>query len=196
MDELEASHPWPEYIHRSFNSAIISDPSGRDESVFYGPFTRLLCTLFSVDGPYEIVPQFKSVALQGAQESINVVAVLVVGVNRHPIFFMEIKPPASLPYDSKREEADEQMRRRFRDLRQILAIPILHGISAFGTRLSFYEYDSATHVLQPEQVLQSHPSILAEVAPITRWDCDVLHQEGANRLRQVVNQVKEMSARV
>ncbi|KAM6499747.1 hypothetical protein JOM56_005255 [Amanita muscaria] len=158
----EAARPWPEYIHKSFNSVIISDPSGRDESVFYGPFTRLLYTLFSVDGPYEIVPQFKSVA----QESIDLVAVLVVELDRHPVFFMEVRPPASFPYDSKREEADEQMRRRFRDLRQILAIPILYGISAFGTRLSFYEYDSATHVLQPEQ--------------------------GANRLRKVINQVKEM----
>ena len=43
----------------------------------------------------------------------------------------------------------------------ILAITILHGVSASGTRLSFYEYDSATHVLQPEQVLRFHSSILA-----------------------------------
>ncbi|KAI9461965.1 hypothetical protein BJY52DRAFT_168413 [Lactarius psammicola] len=192
----KAAHPWPEYIHQSFNSAIVNDPSGRDESLFYGPFTRLLYTLFSVEGPYEIVPHFKSVGLQGSRESIDTVAVLVVEVNRRPVFFIEIRSPASLPYDSKREEADEQMRRRFRDLRQILTIPILHGISAFGTRLSFYEYDSATHVLQPEQVLRSHPSILADVAPITRWDCDVLQPEGANRLRDVVNKVKEMSAQV
>ncbi|KAF8805665.1 hypothetical protein BYT27DRAFT_7142298 [Phlegmacium glaucopus] len=192
----EASHPWPEYIHQSFKSAVVSDPSGRDESLFYGPFTRLLYTLFSVEGPYEIVPQLKSVALHGPLENIDIGAVLVVEVSRQPVFFMQIKPPASFPYDSKREEADEQMRRKFRDLRQILAIPILHGISAFGTRLSFYEYDSATHVLQPEQVLRSHPSILADMAPITRWDCDVLKQEGANRLRDVVNKVKEMSAQV
>jgi len=142
------------------------------------------------------VPQFQSVALQGPRESIGIVAVLVVEVDRHPVFFMEIKPFASFPYDSKREEADEQMRRRFRDLRQILAIPILHGISAFGTRLSFYEYDSATHVLQPEQNLRFHPSILADVAPVTRWDCDVLQKEGANRLRDVVRKVKEMCAQV
>jgi hypothetical protein len=171
----------------------VTDLSGRDESVFYGPFTRLLYTLFSVEGPYEIVPQFKSAALQGPHEGIGIVAVLIVEVNYHPVFFIAIKSPASFPYDSKREVADEQMRRRFKDLRQILTIPILHGI---GTRLSFYEYDSATHVLQPEQVLQSHPSVLADVAPMTRWDCDVLQHEGANRLKDVVNKVKEMCAQV
>jgi hypothetical protein len=95
---------------------------------------------------------------------------------------MEVNPPAAFPYDSRRREADEQMRHRFRDLRQILAIPILHGVSAFG----FYEYNLATDVLQPEQVLRSHPSIFDDVAPITRWGCDVLQQEGADRLREVV----------
>ena len=193
----EAAHPWPEYIHQSFNSAIISDPSGRDQSVFYGPFMRLLYSLFSIDGPYEItVAKIKSVAPQGTQESIDIAAALVVQVNRRPVFFMEVNPPTAFPYDSRRGGADKQMRRRFTDLRQILAIPVLHGVSAFGIRLSFYEYDSATHVVQPEQVLQSHPSIFDDVAPITRWDCDVLQQEGANRLRKVVNQVKEMCARV
>ena len=80
----EAAHPWPEYIHQSFNSAIISDPGGRDESVFYGPFNRLLNTLFPVDGPYEIVPQFKST---GTRESIDFVIIVLVEVNRHPVFF-------------------------------------------------------------------------------------------------------------
>jgi hypothetical protein len=163
--------------------------------MFYGPFTRLLYSLFSVDGPYEIVLQFKHAALQDAHESVDIVAILVRHVDRHPVFFMDVNPPASSSCDSQREEADEQMRRRFRDLRQTTAIPILHGISAFGTRLSFYEYDSATRVLRPEQVLRSHPSIPADV-PITRWDCDVLQQDGADRLRDVVNRVKAMSAQV
>ena len=56
------------------------------------------------------------------------VFILVVDANRHPVFFVEIRPPAEIPYDSKREEVDTQMRCRFRDLRQTLAIPILHGM--------------------------------------------------------------------
>ena len=164
----------------------MSDTYGHDKSLLYGPFTRLLYSLFSIDSPYEVMPQFKNEALQGF-------ARIVVEVNRHPVFFVDIRPPDSLPYDSKRKEADEQMRLQFMDLRHNLAIPILHGISAFGTRLSFYEYDSATCVLQPEPEQAQHPSILVDVAPITRWDYDVLQQEGANRLRDVVNKVKEMS---
>ena len=191
----EAAHQWPQYTQQSFNSAILSDPSETDESVFYGPYTRLLYTLFSLDGPFEVMPQFKHPALQGSTESIDVVTVLVVEVNRHPVFFIEITPPASFPYDSKREEADMQMRRRFRDLRHTLIIPRLYGISAFGTRLAFYEYDSATLSLTPE-VIQSHQSLFTDVAPANRWDCDILQPEGAKRFKSVVEKVKEMCAEV
>jgi hypothetical protein len=191
----ETAHPWPAYIHQSFKSAILKDPSGKDESVFYGPFTRLLYTLFSVDSQYEVVPQFTSIMRQSGQGGINIVTVLVVEVNGHPVLFMEIKPPATIPYDAKREEADWQMRSLFRDLRQTLSIPTLHGISAFGTRLSFYEYDHVSHVLRPE-VIQADPAYFVDVAPINRWDYDVLQQEGADRLKGVVEKVKEMCVQV
>jgi hypothetical protein len=78
------------------------------------------------------------------------------------------------------------MRRRFRDLRQVLAIPIRHGISAF-----VLDFNSMNTIKRPT----TRPSILADVTPITRWDWDVLQQEEAYRVRKVVNQVKEMSAR-
>ncbi len=81
------------------------------------------------------------------------------------------------------------------ELRQDLNIPILNGISAFGTRLSFYKYDSAT---QPKRIICSNSDILtdSDVAPLTWWDCDVLHPEGAERFRNAAKQVKEMCAQV
>ena len=153
----ETTHPWPDYIHQSFDSAIHSDPSGTDQSVFYGPYTRLLYTLFSLRGQFEVVPKLKNRMMDQ-----DFVPVLLVEVDRHPVFFMAIKPPAAF-HDSG--EPDEHMRRLFGDLRQNLDIPTLHGISAYGTRLSFYEYDSATQSVQPS---------------IGRWDCDVLQPEGAD----------------
>ncbi|KAG1739829.1 uncharacterized protein EDB91DRAFT_1248586 [Suillus paluster] len=150
--------------------------------------------LLAVTKPYEIVPQFKRAPLYHSQESLDIIA-LVVEVKHRPVFFMEIQPPASFIYDSRREEADEQMRKYFMDFAGNPAIPILHGVSAFGTRLSFYECDSATRIFQPE-LIEAHPPILADVAPITRWNCDVLQWEGVNRLMDVVNKVKEMCARL
>ena len=194
----EATHPlaWPKHtgIHESFNS-LINEPSD-ETSGFYGSFIRVLNSLFSIEGlgPYEIAPQVKKVTLQGSQNCF--VTALVVHVNYHPVFFIEVNHPAAFLNNSSRQEADKQMRCRFRDLSQTLAIPILHGVSAFGTRLSFYEYNSETRVLQPEQVLQPHPSVDDDVAPITHWNYDILQPEGANRLREVINHVKEMSAHI
>ena len=185
---------WPQYTIQSFHSAILSDPSGKDESVFYGPYTRLLYTLFSLDGPFEVMPQFKHAVLAGPQESIDLTTVLVVEVNRHPVFFIEVKPPASYPYDSKREEADTQMRRRFRDLRQILIISRLCGVSTFGTRLAFYEYDKDTSTLTPEQI-HPHGSLFTDVAPANRWDCDILQPDGA-KMFNVMNLLRERRERL
>ena len=88
------------------------------------------------------------------------------------------------------------MRRRFDTLGKTTPIPTLYGISAFGQHVSFYEYDSVTKVLQPERLPRPHPSLTADVAPVTRWNFDILQPEGANRLREVVNHVKEMSMRL
>ncbi|KAI9573376.1 hypothetical protein HD554DRAFT_2055464 [Boletus coccyginus] len=154
----------------------------RQRTIWYRPirpYTRLLYTLFSLGGQFEVVPKLKN-----RMTDQDFVPVLIVAVDRHPVFFMAIKPPAAIPYDSERGKADGQMRRLFSDLGQNLDIPTLHGICAFGTRLSFYEYDSATQSMQPQ------------VAPIGRWDCDVLQPEGADRLKGVAEKVKDMCAQL
>ena len=185
----ETAHPWPEFIHQSFNIAMMTDVDGHDETVFYGPLLRLLYTLFSLDGPYEIVPLCKPAdSLQS-----DFVPVLIVQINQRPVFFMEIKPPSALLDISKRAEADLQMRCRFRDFGRASKIPTLHGVSAFGNHLLFYEYDAATSSVQPEQILQANGCIHAGVAAMS---CDVLKPEGAYRLKDVVEKVKEMSAPV
>jgi hypothetical protein len=193
----EADHPWPEYIHQSFNSAIANDVYDDGEVTFFGPLTRLFYTLFyHIDGPYDIIPQFKPNALKGPRERDNFVPVLLVEVDRRPVFFLEIKPPVSLPNESKRQEADEQMRRKFKDLGPLSNIPTLYGVCAFGTRLAFYEYDQATREIQPAEITQPDPSVTVDVAPIERWDSDVLHQEGADRLKDIVRRVKDMCAHI
>ena len=137
--------------------------------------------LFSIDGPYCIDPQFKCEAPEGSREHINFVPTLLVDFEcQHPVFFLQINHPDSLHDDSKRKEADDQMRRRFRDLAPALTIPTLHGVCAFGTHLAFYEYDLATHGIQPP------PHVTTGVAPISRWDLDVLRPEGANYMRDII----------
>ncbi|KAI0256053.1 hypothetical protein BJV78DRAFT_1168878 [Lactifluus subvellereus] len=64
----------------------------------------------------------------------DIISLFTVELDKHLVFFIEVKPPATLSLDSKRRQADNQMRDHFRDLRHSLVTP-LPGISAFGTRM-------------------------------------------------------------
>lgn len=80
------------------------------------------------------------------------------------------------------------MRDRFRALRNGVVTPRLPGISAFGTRLAFHEYVSATTRLTPPAIVPD-PEYINDVAPAERWSHDLLDANGAARVRQVVEDV-------
>jgi hypothetical protein len=48
--------------------------------------------------------------------------------------------------------------------------PLLPGISAFGTRMAFYEYVATTNILTPHAI-SPDPVSLNDVAPAKRWSC-------------------------
>ena len=177
--------PWPQWLVNSFVSA--NQPQfATDESVYYGPYTRLLYYLFGLEGPFEITPKYHI-----PRDSIDVVALFTVELDKHPVFFIEVKAPASFVLDSKRKQADDQMRDRFRDLRHNLVTPRLPGISAFGTRMAFYEYVAATNTLTPRAIFRDLDS-LNDMAPAERWSYDLLEANGIAQTRQVAEDVKAM----
>ncbi|KAH9050348.1 hypothetical protein EDB83DRAFT_2226674, partial [Lactarius deliciosus] len=100
-------------------------------------------------------------------------------------------PPTTLSLDSKRKRADDQMRDHFRDLRHSLVTPRLPGVSAFDTRMAFYEYVVANNRITPGAITPD-PNILNDLAPVERWNCDLFEDEGINRIHQVVQDVKAM----
>ena len=55
--------------------------------------------------------------------SVDVVATFTVVHKRYPVLFVEIKPTTSLRFNSKREQADNQIRQRFHNLRDNLIMP-------------------------------------------------------------------------
>ena len=82
-----------------------------------------------------------------------------------------------MPLTLSAKQPDDQMRDRFRDLRHKLVMPRLSGISAFGTRMAFYEYIAATNTLTPPAILPD-PVSLNDVAPAERWSYDILEANG------------------
>ena len=134
----------------------------------------------------QVVPYFKSSAL--SWEGNDVVATIpIVEVNRHPVFF--INPSASLRYNSKREEPDMHKRRRFRDLRQSLIFAPSTALALFSTRLSFYEYEPVTHVLQPGHT-SSKPTLLSDVIAGTMTLCNRKGRIGiAEKVKETCSQL-------
>ncbi|KAK0463175.1 uncharacterized protein EV420DRAFT_1215676, partial [Desarmillaria tabescens] len=153
----------------------------------------LLYHLFSLDGPFEIIPQFHIPA--APRDSFDIVPMFTVKLNKHSVLFIEVRPPASFRLDSKRQEADRQMREHFRDLHSDVVTPTLPGISAFGTLLSFYHYDKATNSVTPLAIAPD-PNIMTDAAPKSHWDCDILDVAGVTRFRKMANEVKAMCAQL
>ena len=139
---------WPQSLLTSFQSVAHIT---QDESAYYGPYNTLLNILFPPDSPYEIVPRYHR-PLTAFNEGLDFVTLYVIQLQRRPVFFIEIKPPASLNLLSKREEADIQMRHRYADMIDTAIVPTFHGISAFGTRLGFYTCDQATRRIIPGKI--------------------------------------------
>ncbi|KAF8513256.1 hypothetical protein BU17DRAFT_53405 [Hysterangium stoloniferum] len=179
---------WPASIVNSFNSVAHITT---DESVYYGPFNKLLSYLFPWESDFEIVPQFKRPL--NSQEIIDFVTVLVVNIARHPVFFVEVKPSGSLNLRSKREETDIQMRQRFLEFLDEPIIPVLYGISAMGPVLSVYRYDDTG--LTPTRIPRDF-RFVNDVAPMERWNYNVLEDAGEQRLRALVHEIKNMCAQV
>ena len=105
------------------------------------------------------------------------------------MFFLQIQEPRKITVPSAREEADDQMRKRMRDLAPFCPLDILNGVSAFGTRLSFYSYDKRTRIL-PRHI-PPDPDLETDTAPLDRWDCDILEEEGSQRFKILVAEIKE-----
>jgi hypothetical protein len=185
---------WPHWIVNSFASS--NRPQFySDENVYYGPYNRLLYHLFGFQGPFEVSPQYRIPQyIRGdAFDAVSPFIVQFVDSNNElrPVFFIDVKPPASFGLDTNRKQADDEMRNHFRDLRPKLVTPKLPGISAFGTRLAFYEYEATTNILTPHAIVPD-PVILNDVAPAERWSYDILEPNGIAQLHEVVQDVKAM----
>ena len=183
--------PWPNWVLKTFETIPGGMNNATQESLLYGPYNTTLGYLFPASEGFMVVPQYQRPTMG---QSIDFTTVFIVESSdtQTPIFYLEIKPPAHIDELSRREQADMQMRERVRDLLHGLRIPKLHGVSAIGTRLSFYHYDVATHVLEPPAIPRD-PILINDTAPAERWGVDLLSDEGCERLVQLATEVKNMA---
>lgn len=85
------------------------------------------------------------------------------------------------------------MRTRFFELVDVVDLPVIHGVSAIGTRLCLYSYQRDNNALTPPRV-PPDAVFMNDIALAARWDTDLLSEEGVERLTEIAAAVKTMVA--
>ena len=190
LNSQQPADMWPAYVLETFEAIPGGVNAPTDESLFYGPYNTLLTYLFPPTERYMISPQFKR---PPEGWSIDFTTVFIVQKAFHPVFFLEIKPPSDYTHRSSRAAADTQMRTQFFDLADVVDLPVIHGVSALGTRLCLYSYQRHNNTLTPPRI-PPDAEFMNDIAPAARWDIDLLSEEGVERMTEVAGAVKTMVA--
>ncbi|KAG2035015.1 hypothetical protein BDR03DRAFT_1093411 [Suillus americanus] len=165
-------------VQRQFDIA----KAGNDENVLHAPYNKLLNTLFPVDTDFTVIPNFQEInSTKGASDYL---VTFELFLENQPVFVLELKREKDFSVRSKRTTADDQLRGRLGDLIDACPLPVLRGVSAFGTKLCFYSITKAG-LISPEYILAS-PKYVTDIAPVGRWNYDILAAEGEAELRRIV----------
>lgn len=173
---------WSDNILQRFNSI----PANPRENDYYAPYNKLLNYIFPPDTEFTVVPQ--SYPVPESRDSIDFVIEYLIEVQNKPVLILEIKSPSNIKFLSKRQEADNQIRRRLRDIADLCPLDKLYGISAFGTDIRAYNIDKNYDIL-PERIPEDQKRII-DTAPKDQWNIDILTLEGSKVLEDIFNYVK------
>ncbi|TDL14991.1 hypothetical protein BD410DRAFT_778501 [Rickenella mellea] len=171
---------WPEKVQRQFD---IAQAAGNDalENVLHAPYNKLLNTLFPVDTDFTVIPNFQEI---NSNRSADYLVTFEIFLENRPVFVLELKREKDFSLKSKRSAADDQLRERLGDLIDTCPLPLLHGVSAYGTKLCFYSITKAG-LITPKKIPVS-PLYQTDTAPADRWNYDILTAEGEAEFRRIV----------
>ncbi len=152
-------------------------------------YNKLLNTLFPVNTPYTVFPQVHRHEDNSTPSSRTT---FTVYYKNTPVFLLDLHPYPNLARISTREIADNHIRMHVRDLLPYCPLPALYALSAFGTRLAFYTITPGSPILflcaPLRRILPTRTRRVG--APADWWDCDLLDDDGAIRLKEVVNKIR------
>jgi len=172
--------PWPRQVVRQFEKV----PPNPSEADFHGPYNKLLNTVFPPESEFTVVPQY----MPSSRESADFLVVFEVILEDKPVLILELRSPSDLRYASKRRAADRKVRDRIHDLYADCPLPVLHAVSAMGTRLCFFHKRGAEAIQPP--FIEEHPVLQTDSAPSERWHWDIIEDEGMRKFQDVVEEIK------
>ncbi|KAK7043904.1 hypothetical protein VNI00_008070 [Paramarasmius palmivorus] len=99
------------------------------------------------------------------------------------VFLLHVRGPGELQSEQARAKADEEIRKKAKELVGGGGVRVLHCVVAFGSKLAFYKLDTSSGMIEPE------PS---KALAIERWNNDVMSADGARKLKDVVLDIQKM----
>jgi hypothetical protein len=182
--------PWPAHIVSKSSRLTDTEPI---ENKFYGLYNAILNECFP-STQFTVTPQYATAEAQtGGIGAINFAITYVIEPLdlESPVLFIEVKPPTHLAPITTRKNAENQVRARFGILAHLVRIPKLYGISVIGRQLSYYIYDRASGVVEPA-ALPDDPNVVLHIAPVERWDTNIMQEEGRTKFLAMVEEIKQM----
>jgi hypothetical protein len=104
--------PWSSKITRAFATIEEADIFVLQD-LYYGPYNKLLCTLFPADSDFIVSPNYMP---GNYEEGADFIVSFEVNLCQHPVLIVQVKPLQHLSLSSTRDAADRQIRWRLVDL--------------------------------------------------------------------------------
>ena len=173
--------PWSSEIQECF----VSVKPDLESDFTPAAYNKLLNTVFPVNTPYTVFPQVHRHEVHTLPSARTT---FTVYYKKTPVFLLDLHTYANLVSPSAREVADEHIRIHIRDLLPYCPLSTLHAVSAFGTRLAFYTVQRSEGAILPARAASSE-FITNDRTPADWWGCDLLEEDGAIRLKEVVKKI-------
>jgi len=180
---------WSEKVVHQFKAVTFL----AGEVDLHGAYNKLLSTLFPPDSDFTVVPRF--VKIMSTLSPHDHFVTFEVLFNNRPVLILELMDAGDITDLLIRRFADEQLRLRLGDLYSHCPLPTLHAASAMGAQLSFYGVNTTNPAkIKPPRIVED--ARVYDLAPASRWDCDILTPDGERRFRQVTEEIKEGCAKL
>ncbi|KAL4253898.1 hypothetical protein ABKN59_004211 [Abortiporus biennis] len=161
-------------------------PLNAVETEFHGSYNTLLGMVFPPDSDFTVIPHFTPCSAESAHDRVS----FKVTFKDQPVLILELKHPSNLRYASKRRLADHQSRDLIVQLNEDhCPLPVLHVISAMGTKLCFYSKHQDAHCIQPSYI--STCPYETDTAPVERWNYDIREEEGLQKFITIIREIKQ-----
>jgi len=174
--------PWKPIIIERFKKA---NPSGMEKE-YYPGWNALLTTTFNADDGFIVAPVTYPL---GEKQSIDFTLEYQVEFDFYPVLLVEIKAPSLFRNSFHRQEADDQIRKRFKGCLADCPLKTLKAISAFGTIVCIYEASKETRTITPPYIPRSNEYVTDD-PPQSQWSENILEPLSSQRINTVFNEIK------